>query len=51
VSADYGSELNLSLAAKLEKVSLLLKLADYDEGVLPSVRNTRKVWAQVEYTW
>jgi hypothetical protein len=51
VSADYGSEINVSLAAKYKKVSFMLKLADFDEGVLATARTTQKVWAQVEYAW
>jgi hypothetical protein len=51
ISADYGSEINVSLAAKYQKVLFMLKLADFDEGVLASARTTQKVWAQVEYAW
>jgi hypothetical protein len=51
VSADYGSEVNLSIAAKFKKVNVMLKLADFDEGVLPAARNTSKIWGQVEFVW
>jgi hypothetical protein len=51
VSADYGSEINLSLAAKFKKVNLMLKFADFDEGVLVSARTTQKIWGQVEFVW
>jgi hypothetical protein len=51
VSADYGSEWNASLAARLKKVSLMLKYADYNQGVLASARDTEKLWMQVEFVW
>jgi hypothetical protein len=51
IDADYGDEINLSLAVKVKKVSAMLKFADYSEGVLPSARNTQKLWAQVEFVW
>ena len=51
VSADYGSEWNASIAAKLKKVSFMLKYADYQQGVLASARDTEKFWMQVEFVW
>jgi hypothetical protein len=51
VSADYGSEINLSLAAKFKKINVMLKFADFDEGVLPAARTTQKLWAQFEFAW
>jgi hypothetical protein len=51
VSADYGSEWNASIAAKLKKVSFMLKYADFQEGVLASARDTEKFWMQVEFSW
>ncbi len=48
---DYGDELNLSLAAKIKKFSVLLKFADYQQGVLATARDTQKIWGQVEYVW
>jgi hypothetical protein len=51
ISADYGSEWNASVAAKLKKVSFMLKYADYEEGVLPTALDTRKLWMQVEFVW
>lgn len=48
---DYGDELNVSLAAKIKKVNVMLKFADFDEGVLATARNTQKVWGQVEFVW
>jgi hypothetical protein len=51
ISADYGSEVNASLAAKFKKVNLMLKYADYREGVLVSARDTEKYWMQIEFVW
>jgi hypothetical protein len=51
ISADYGSEWNASIAAKLKKVSFMLKYADYSQGVLASARDTEKLWMQVEFIW
>jgi hypothetical protein len=51
VSADYGSEWNASIAARLKKVSFMLKYADYQQGVLASARDTEKFWMQVEFVW
>ena len=51
ISADYGSEWNASIAAKLKKVSFMLKYADFQEGVLASARDTEKFWMQVEFIW
>jgi hypothetical protein len=48
---DFGSEINLSLAAKVKKVSVLLKFADYDQGATGSPLDTQKVWGQVEFVW
>jgi len=51
IDADYGSEINVSLAAKYKRVNLMLKFADYTQGVLPTARSTQKVWGQVEFVW
>jgi hypothetical protein len=51
LNLDYGDELNISLAAKIKKVNVMLKFADYEEGVLASARDTQKVWGQVEFVW
>jgi hypothetical protein len=51
VSADYGTEWNVSIAAKVKKVAVMLKYADYEEGVLASARDTEKLWMQVEFIW
>lgn len=51
IGLDYGDELNVSLSAKVGKATLMLKLADFQEGALPAARDTQKVWGQVEFTW
>ena len=51
ISADYGSEVNVSVAAKLKKVNFMLKYADYQQGVLASARDTEKYWMQIEFVW
>jgi hypothetical protein len=48
---DYGDELNLSLAAKYKRVNVMLKFADFQQGVLATARNTQKIWGQVEFVW
>jgi len=49
ISADYGHEWNASIAAKYKRANLLLKYADYDQGVPGVARTTEKLWAQVEF--
>jgi hypothetical protein len=39
------------VAAKIKKVNVMLKFADYEQGVLASARDTQKVWGQVEFVW
>jgi alginate export protein len=51
IDADYGNEINLSLAGKISKVTVMLKLADFRQGTLVSARDTQKVWGQLEYVW
>jgi hypothetical protein len=52
ISADYGEEWDLSLAAKIKRMNLMLKFADYRQGAVPAVaRSTEKVWMQVEFIW
>jgi hypothetical protein len=48
---DFGSEINLSIAAKVRKVNVLLKFADYEQGATGSPLDTQKVWGQVEFVW
>jgi len=51
ISADYGSEWNVSIAAKVKKLGFMIKYADFQEGVLASARDTEKFWMQMEYVW
>jgi hypothetical protein len=51
IDADYGSETDISLAAKYQRVTLMLKFADYQQGALASARDTQKWWGQVEFVW
>ena len=51
ISADYGTEWNVSAAAKIKRVNLMLKYADYSQGVLATARDTSKLWAQMEFIW
>ena len=51
IDADYGHKINVSLAGKIGKVTVMLKLADYEQGTLANARDTQKVWGQVEYVW
>ncbi len=51
ISANYGSEWNASLAAKVQKLTLMLKYADYHQGVLATARDTEKLWMQAEFAW
>jgi hypothetical protein len=52
-SIDYGSELNLQLSAKFRRFTGTLKLADYDAAATTpiAVRDTQKLWAQLDYVW
>ena len=51
ISADYGEEWNLSIAAKIKRVNLMLKYADYRQGIPAVGRSTEKVWMQFEFIW
>lgn len=51
IDANYGSERNVSLAAKYKRTNFMLKFADYSQGVLASARDTQKWWGQVEFIW
>jgi len=51
ISADYGTEWNASITAKVKKLGFMIKYADYSEGVLASARDTEKFWMQMEYVW
>jgi hypothetical protein len=49
LSLHYGNEINAQLQAKWQKYTFTLKFADYNADRL--FTDTRKVWAQVEYTF
>ena len=49
LSLHYGNEINWQLQAKWQKYTFTVKLADYDADRFAT--DTRKVWAQVEYTF
>jgi hypothetical protein len=51
ISADYGHEWNVSLAAKYKRVNLMLKFADYVQGLPGIGRDTETLWMQVEFVW
>jgi hypothetical protein len=51
IDADYGNEIDVSLNAKIKRVTAMLKFADYEQGALPAARDTQKLWAQVEFVW
>jgi hypothetical protein len=48
-SADYGSEIDLQLVARTEKMTLTLKYADYRAEAL--FTDTDKVWMSVDYAF
>jgi len=52
-SIDYGSELDLQAQAKFRRFTGTLKYSAYDAsaGTPLTVRDTHKLWAQVEYAW
>lgn len=49
ISQSYGDEANIQVQGKWQRVSLLLKYADYQADKL--LTDTTKWWAQVEYVW
>ncbi len=54
LNVDYGSEFNVSLAAKKGRYTGTLKYGDYsaDATTPPTVaRDTKKLWAQVDFVW
>lgn len=54
LSINYGSELNVSLAAKAGRFSVLLKYADYkayESTPIAEARDTRKAWVQLDFVW
>jgi hypothetical protein len=50
---NYGSELDLQLQAKFRRFNGTLKYANYDAAASTpvAVRDTRKLWAQIDFTW
>lgn len=50
LNIDYGNELNLSLAAKYQRFTGMLKYGDYRQDNV-AYRDTKKFWAQLEYVW
>lgn len=53
LSTDYGSELDLQLMAKYRRFTGTLKFADYNAATTTpaAVRDTRRLWAQLDYVW
>ena len=43
IDADYGNELDVCLTAKLRRVNVMLKYADYEQGMLASAHTTEKL--------
>lgn len=50
---DHGSELDLQLTAKYRQLTGTLKYADYSAAAATpvAVRDTRKLWVQLDYVW
>ncbi len=55
LSIGYGSEFNFSVAAKKGRFTGTLKYGDYSEGSTAAARavarDTKKLWAQVDFIW
>jgi hypothetical protein len=53
LSINYGDELNLQLQAKYHRFTGTLKYADYNAAATTptTVRDTRKLWAQLDFIW
>jgi hypothetical protein len=51
ISADYGEEWDLSLAAKIQRFNVMFKYADYSQGIPAVARDTEKMWMQLEFIW
>ena len=49
ITTDYGHEWDTSIAAKYKRFNVMLKYADYQQGVPGVARTTDKLWAQVEF--
>ena len=50
---DYGQELDLQLQGKYHRFTGTLKYADYNAAASTplAVRDTRKLWAQIDFVW
>jgi hypothetical protein len=54
ISGNYGTEINLQLSAKYQRVTGMLKYGDYQAAAstpLTIARDTSKLWAQLEYAY
>lgn len=53
LDTDLGNETNVQVAAKYQRFTGTLKYADYsaDAGTPAAYRDTKKLWAQLEYVW
>jgi hypothetical protein len=53
LSIDYGGELNLQLQAKYRRFTGTLKYANYNAASTTptAVRDTQKLWAQLDFIW
>jgi hypothetical protein len=53
LAVNYGSELDVQFQARFHRYTGTLKYSSYDaaSGTPLTVRDTDKLWAQVEYTW
>jgi len=52
-STDLGSELDVQLQGKYKKFTGILKYADYNakSGTPASLRDTSKLWVELDFTW
>jgi hypothetical protein len=53
LAIDYGTELDLQLQARIRRVMATLKYAAYEAGATTplAVRDTNKLWVQLDFTW
>jgi hypothetical protein len=53
LAIDYGTELDLQLQAKIRRALATLKYAAYEAGATTplAVRDTNKLWVQLDFTW
>jgi hypothetical protein len=53
LAIDYGTELDLQLQAKIRRAMATLKYAAYEAGATTplAVRDTNKLWVQLDFTW